>query len=264
MEEIKKFLQDKKNDIGHGEQGFSSLLMEKSMRCVEIPWVILRVLKDKHEKVLDLSTTFFDRKYFKVFFESLILSTEDFYSIDIIPFNYKRFADFVETDLLKEKIKFQKADARNIPYPDNFFNQIMCISTIEHIGFDKVNLAGGRSSFDRSKDLPDFFPSLETWTEDFKVMKEMIRVLKPGGKLLLTVPFGGEKIITEKDSLGLYALELRYDNKRLNKLLDFPNIKIEEKKIFVYDNNYGWNDGTSSDSIPQQLSVCCLEIKKTI
>lgn len=263
MEEIKGFIQDKKKDIGHGDQDLGSLLVEKSMRCVEIPWVILRFLKNNNKNVLDLSTTFFDRKYFKIFFKSIILATENFYSIDIVPFNYERFSDFVPADSLKDKIKFKKADIRNIPYPNNFFDQVLCISTIEHIGFDKVDSTAKQSSFDRSEDLPDSFPALKTWNEDFKAMKEMIRVLKPDGKLLLTVPFGEEKINAKKDSLGLYALELQYSNERLKKLLDFSNIKVVEKKIFVYDNKQGWNDQLSVTLGSKKTAVCCLEIKKT-
>ncbi len=75
MEDIAKFLQNKKEDIGTGSQSAEDLLKEKSMRCIEIPWVILKFLKERNkERVLDLSTTFFDRKYFKIFFNNFYCS----------------------------------------------------------------------------------------------------------------------------------------------------------------------------------------------
>jgi len=235
------------------------------MRCVEIPWVILQFSKIKNiEKILDLGTSFFDKKYFKVFFETVILPTSDFYTIDIIPFSPDRFSNYVNVDLLGKKIKSKRADIRNIPYPTNFFDLIFCISTIEHVGFDKINLTETKSTFDRSDELPKTFPSIESWNEDFKAIKEIIRILKPGGKLLLTVPFGKEEIIAEKDSLGLYAFELQYDEKRLNEITNLYSVKVMKKQIFVYDNDRGWNDGTPP-IIPFPMSaVACLEIEKEI
>ena len=265
MKSIKAFLQSKKDDIGFGDEDIDGLLRKKSMRCVEIPWVVLQFLKLRNkEKILDLGTSFFDRKYFKIFFETVILSSRDFYAIDFIPFNPERFSSYVNVDLLEKKIKFKRADIRHIPYPTNFFDLIFCISTIEHVGFDKINLSETKSSFDRSDELPTTFPSIESWNEDFKAIKEIIRILKPGGKLLLTVPFGKEKIIAKKDSQGLYALELQYDEKHLNKITKLPSIKVMKMQIFVYDNDRGWNDEIPPIIPSPKSAVACLEIEKVL
>src|SRR6478735_220722 len=50
-------------------------------------------------------------------------------------------------------------DGKNIPFPDGYFDSILCSEVMEHLF-----------------DLP-------------AVLKEMKRVLKPGGKILLTCPF---------------------------------------------------------------------------
>ncbi|KKQ25102.1 MAG: Type 11 methyltransferase [Microgenomates group bacterium GW2011_GWC1_37_12b] len=55
----------------------------------------------------------------------------------------------------EQKIKFRVADATKIPFPKNSFDNIICFDTLEHI------------------------------KDQNKVIEEMIRVLKPGGKLLL-------------------------------------------------------------------------------
>lgn len=60
--------------------------------------------------------------------------------------------------------RFQKGDARKLPYPVDFFDQVMIM---------------GNS-----------FGYFETETDDKKVLKEVIRVLKPGAKLLLDLADG--------------------------------------------------------------------------
>jgi ubiquinone/menaquinone biosynthesis C-methylase UbiE len=59
------------------------------------------------------------------------------------------------------KLIVKQADLRKLPYPDNHFDRITNISVIEHV--------------------PD--------PGDIEGMKDLARVLKPGGKLILTTPF---------------------------------------------------------------------------
>ena len=57
-------------------------------------------------------------------------------------------------------VKFTNADLANLPYEDNFFDYIFLIETLEHIHPEKTN----------------------------NVLKELKRVLKPSGRLIVTVP----------------------------------------------------------------------------
>ena len=121
----------------------------------------------------------------------------------------------VKTLKLVRQISFVSDDATRLPYSDNSFDLVTSISVIEHISSDGDSLA----------------------------IKEMWRVLKPGGKLIITVPcaklyyeewrekdfyhLGNEK----KD--GKYFFQRFYDKSSLKlRLLDSIGIQPTSVKIF--------------------------------
>jgi len=93
------------------------------------------------------------------------------------------------------KISAEYADVREMPYEDASFDKVLSISTIEHV------------------------------QDDVQAMHEMIRVLKPGGALLLTTELGlASKIYSEEDG-SYYRI---YDPTRLFWLLTcVPNTELE-------------------------------------
>ena len=64
-----------------------------------------------------------------------------------------------------------RADAARIPYADNSFDVAVCLSTVEHVGLD-------------------WYAANPQGASDVKLIAEIVRVLKPGGRFILTVPFG--------------------------------------------------------------------------
>jgi len=89
---------------------------------------------------------------------------------------------------------FKVEDVTKLSFVNEYFNVITCISTLEHIGLE------GR------------YGSREDLQGDQKAMNEMYRVLKPKGKLILTVPYG-------KNFKVVRPLHRIYDDKKINSLI---------------------------------------------
>lgn len=133
------------------------------------------------------------------------IKTLEVYGIDIRPENDLPFKFFVE-------------DATKTHFKDNFFDQITVISSIEHFGLDIY----GNKIIDKDADL--------------KAMKEIKRILKKDGILLLTTPFG-------KNGKPWYR---KYDNNTLKNLFNGYNV-IEEK--YFYQTDDGWKETNMKDAL---------------
>ena len=76
-----------------------------------------------------------------------------------------------------DEIAFTQSDITSSQLPDNFFDVVTAISTIEHIGLK--NRYGVK------------------YVDDEKAIKEIRRILKPNGIFLMTVPFGDKFKVTK-------------------------------------------------------------------
>jgi SAM-dependent methyltransferase len=87
-----------------------------------------------------------------------------------------------ENVVRRNNVSYIYGDLRQTILKSECFDEIVCISTLEHVGMD--------NTFLYSKD-----PRLkECRHDDFRdVVREFKRVLKPGGKLFITVPYGRYK-----------------------------------------------------------------------
>lgn len=79
------------------------------------------------------------------------------------------------TEPVPDTLKFLQSDARAIPLQDNTVDTVLCLSTYEHFG--KAHDPYG------------------TVAEDYELvaqqcLAEMWRLVRPGGQLILTLPFG--------------------------------------------------------------------------
>jgi SAM-dependent methyltransferase len=75
-------------------------------------------------------------------------------------------------------IEYLYADLRELPFPDNSFDTVMCISTLEHVGLDTEGY--GVSTVVAPN------PQLEA----LRAIRELVRVTARGGEVLLTMPYG--------------------------------------------------------------------------
>ncbi len=76
-------------------------------------------------------------------------------------------------------VSYVYQDLRDTCYKDDYFDWIVCLSTLEHVGMNNVMLY----TEDRAKDESDTGAYISA-------VKEFRRILKPGGVLYLSVPFG--------------------------------------------------------------------------
>jgi SAM-dependent methyltransferase len=146
-----------------------------SQRVVEYPWVLrqLRAFAPKGARVLDVGCSE------SVLSHVLLYMGYEVWGLDINDYPYKpRYMVFV------------KRDARNTGLPSNFFDAIVVVSTIEHIGLPVY----GQVGFDVDGDV--------------ETIEELRRILKPGGYLIITTPFAGREF-------RIVPGERQYDIERL-------------------------------------------------
>lgn len=134
-------------------------------RLVEIPWVLSRVAGNPAE-MLDAGSAL--------------------NHLPVLEADALRNVRLTVLTLAPEKncywnkgISYVYDDLRDVPFRDNRFDIIACISTIEHVGMDN-SLYTGDSEAARPGASTDFLVAVA----------ELKRVLKPGGVLYITLPFG--------------------------------------------------------------------------
>jgi SAM-dependent methyltransferase len=127
-----------------------------------------------------------------------------------------------------ESVSYHYGDLKNLPFQSEWFDEIISISTLEHIGMD--NSYYGATS--------------EVGTEeDFVVaMRELVRVLKPNGNFLITLPYGARDYLTLND----VVFARQFDADLLQQLIQStPEIQFEVS-FFLYT-NAGW-EATSQEA----------------
>jgi SAM-dependent methyltransferase len=114
-------------------------------------------------------------------------------------------------------ISYLFADLRDLPYRNGYFDTVVCLSTLEHVGMDNA-LYGVVQ--ERADD-----PVLEL----SRAVGELVRVTAPGGRILVTVPYG-----RREDHGRLRQFDLADVEALLAALGREPSITV-----FAYDGD-GW------------------------
>ncbi|MBI4261457.1 MAG: methyltransferase domain-containing protein [Actinobacteria bacterium] len=140
-----------------------------------------------------------------------------------------------------------RADVRSMPYRDNSFDLIYCVSTIEHIGRDNTRYG-----------LPPEPPDPDA---DGAAMLEMARVLAPFGRLMVSVPLG------RREDHGWFT---QYDIDGWNALLRRTPFEVQEQEHFKLTPE-GWvwvKDARTmgllsyGDGVPAAKGVLCAVLVK--
>lgn len=133
-------------------------------RCVEYPWLMVN-LAEGPEVLLDAGSTF----NHTMVLDQPVLRDKVIHILTLAPEKYCYW---------QRGISYLFHDLRDIPIRDDYYDTVVCLSTLEHVGCDNTLFINN----DRYQ---------EHRPEDFVVaVQELRRVLKPGGSLFLTVPFG--------------------------------------------------------------------------
>jgi SAM-dependent methyltransferase len=79
----------------------------------------------------------------------------------------------------QRRVSYVFADLRDLPFRDGFFDEVVSLSTIEHVGKDNTSLYTSDPAF-RENSNRDFL----------KAVRELKRVCKAGGRVYITGPYG--------------------------------------------------------------------------
>lgn len=127
-------------------------------RNVEVPVVLSHLGVRPGERVLDIGSP----KLPSLFTWNRL--DAEVWATDLFPYFFEEYSHYrrcLQTTNSEATYHIETQDARKLTYPDSYFDKVYSISVLEHIEDDGDSLA----------------------------MREIARVLKPGGLCCLTVPF---------------------------------------------------------------------------
>lgn len=216
-------------------------------RIVEYAWLFSQ-LSPNSTSLLDAGSTF----NFEYIVNHYLISQKQLF----IHTYYPEFPNFNE-----KKISYIYGDLRELPYKDEFFEEIVSQSTIEHIdmdnsiyGYDIAHIKEEKKSY-----------------EYLKAVQEMLRVLKSKGTLLITFPYG------KFENHGFFQ---QFDKEMLDKILDEFENKGTYKLTFFRYLPEGWTfcsqedckdiesfnphtgRGKKDDGAAHCRSICCIKFSK--
>ena len=158
--------------------------------------------------------------------------------------------DIRECPWRNDRVHLIKRDVSDTRLQREIFPLIVIVSTIEHIGLN----AYGQLLLDNDGDI--------------KAMRELYRILKSGGKLLLTTPYIGEGPLRIVSRPG--EAERRYNVKRLQRLIDHFVVLKQEYffpvlKKGLFTKRYYFQKlpkKTASSYESNETGIACLVLKK--
>lgn len=219
-------------------------------RIVEYPWVLSN-FKNEKSKLLDAGSTF----NFKFILEHPFIKDKELtiftYAPESLNYNEKR-------------VSYVYGDLRELPFKDKYFDIVVSQSTIEHIDMNN-SIYGYDIDYNRKVEIKSY--------EFLYAIKEMLRVLKPAGTLLITFPFGkfeNHDFFQQFDDEMLLKLlkEFYSDGETTTTFFKYlpdgwSSCTVAECKDVVSFNPHT-NKGKGNDGAAHCRSVCCIKfIKKS-
>ena len=203
--------------------------IDDSERCIEIPWAIS--LYAGEPVVLDVGYAHAEGRYIS---SLLSLCIPQLHGVDLVEKNI-------------DGIIPHTMDIRKTTFPDNFFDLVFCLSTLEHVGRDvsRYTHTTGENQSDG----------------DLEALKEIVRITKNQGKIVLTVPYGRE---------GNYGWLIHYNEDRLRWLIQSLPLQVRIEEYFIFSGGWRRCDKHELDEIGFQdnhaqaaAGLACLLLVKT-
>ena len=223
-------------------QGYGTGLDE---RAVEYPWVFSRIKKEERV-ILDAGSS---------------LNHRDILSLSCLQERTVYLTTLFYEGQCKSRgnVIYQYEDLRELSFSDDYFDAVICISTLEHVGMDNTYYSG--TDEQKREDAPSAY---------LQAIQELKRVLRKGGSLYLTVPYGAYQHhqwfqIFDAEMIGRLKKEFlpaqvsetyfKYENKQWN-----YSDEASCKKGYYFDIHK--ERQLSQDHLAAAQSVVCLELKK--
>jgi SAM-dependent methyltransferase len=194
-------------------------------RVVEIPWVLSRLRASG--RVLEVGHAFAETPYLG----GLLRSGVDLVGVDLAA----RDVEGMET---------ARADVRELPFGDRSFDQVLLVSTLEHVGADNTVYGLGKEADPDAR---------------VRALRELGRVLRQDGSLLVTVPVG------EPGDYGWFRQE---DHRGWQRLYARGGLFVDEQETYELTSD-GWRpspDFRASGVLygargPAASAVLCAELR---
>lgn len=150
-------------------------------------------------------------------------------------------------------------DFRRSCFRDEYFDVVVCASTLEHVGLDNTLLYTADAG-KREHAVSDYLTAVA----------EFRRMLRPGGRLLITVPYGVHEVH------GWYQV---FDAAMVQSIVDAFGAAVDEREFFRYGAD-GWRRSDAvacadadtfdvhrgmsytEDYLASARAVCCLSLVK--
>lgn len=151
------------------------------------------------------------------------------------------------------EILVEIGDIREMQLPENQFDVVTCISTIEHIGFDEAEEDDKSTAFKRSKDENEARITRSPDVNE-QVLAQFNKALKTGGHAIITTPMGKGGPALLKDSLGLFTRQWEYEADSWNDLASQPGFEIVEESFFGLEKDGIWYQVNSPEDLKEKSS----------
>ncbi len=164
------------------------------------------------------------------------ISSKTTFNVIISAFIPTEFYDYRPAEIYNlSGLECRAADLNKLPFPDNSIESISCMHTIEHIGLgrygDKVDPDG-----------------------DIKAIRELQRVVRPGGSILFVVPIGQPKI--QFNAHRIYSYDMIMEFFQGFQLVDFSLIPDNIPSVGIIKN------ATREQSDKQTYGCGCFWFRK--